>query len=822
MVKADPTRNYYADLKITASASENEIRKAFRALALQYHPDRNPGREAEFVVKFQEIQAAHEILGDQTQRIKYDTERRKYRNLNVPTNTPNTPRSRPPPPPRNAYTTSTPSGSYYRAPPPKPSPQPQRPPPPQQYASYATGADRFTNKNFRPPPTAQRQDTRAKDAKADAEARANVFSAWQKMKQPRAEEPRPYNPGAQGHQANHADQQNNPNGTPFGRTQSTRMPSSRKGFDPGTPGGDEGQARSAYRNYARPAETPPLSTTPPHHAPPPMNGAQKNEAPYSEANRMRTPYSNVAGERTSMFEGLGRSSSVRNSPTNGQRLASSTDPGSYSDSGRRQQRNSYGGQSRMPFPHMYPDSSDEESESEPPSMGNKHRGPQHPPPPPPQSQNPPLPTPSWAQPGFATPPQTRQSNDTFGNMPNSFKSRSEESINMKFSPSDWHGKFEGSSDYFAPNAPKGAAARGRTSPTRGRSTQQTASDRDSQGTSAMGPPPSPFTQPQGQFPSYPIPPPPPGPPPNLNFPPSDAAAQAAKFKPEEWADTFKEPSWVFTEQKETSPRRASETTKRPKAARKTSVAQDKRTKAQEQFDASQPPKFQATVDEATNGDADAMDIDSSTSEEALGNQSPASPQRNTAGTGPLPNGSTASSSAAAPPAPTGLNGMSGLGETLVAPQPVQDGIGLSSLSDALPNHSQASATHPTKPTTAQKLKFPHMPTPPPLPPKLDLSSADAYFQRFEMYIKDYQKACKAMTAHFIARDAELESDLDNGFCRNRGETTRKVGFMGYLARMHEDEEVLETWRVYQDAHIKALGRCEEVRNRTVRMYAGTG
>jgi curved DNA-binding protein CbpA len=110
MVKADPTRNYYADLKITASASENEIRKAFRALALQYHPDRNPGREAEFVVKFQEIQAAHEILGDQTQRIKYDTERRKYRNLNVPTNTPNTPRSRPPPPPRNAYTTSTPSG----------------------------------------------------------------------------------------------------------------------------------------------------------------------------------------------------------------------------------------------------------------------------------------------------------------------------------------------------------------------------------------------------------------------------------------------------------------------------------------------------------------------------------------------------------------------------------------------------------------------------------------------------------------------------------------------------------------------------------------
>ena len=54
MVKADPTRNYYADLKVSANASENEIRKAFRGLALQYHPDRNPGRESEFVVKFQE------------------------------------------------------------------------------------------------------------------------------------------------------------------------------------------------------------------------------------------------------------------------------------------------------------------------------------------------------------------------------------------------------------------------------------------------------------------------------------------------------------------------------------------------------------------------------------------------------------------------------------------------------------------------------------------------------------------------------------------------------------------------------------------------
>ncbi|KAG9386648.1 DNAJ domain containing protein [Pyrenophora tritici-repentis] len=125
---ADPTRNYYADLRVSADASENEIRKAFRTLALQFHPDRNPGRETEFVVRFQEIQAAHEVLCDPKKRAQYDAERRKYRNANVSTNASNTPRTRPPPPSRNAYTTTTPAGSYYRGPPPKPQPQSQRPP----------------------------------------------------------------------------------------------------------------------------------------------------------------------------------------------------------------------------------------------------------------------------------------------------------------------------------------------------------------------------------------------------------------------------------------------------------------------------------------------------------------------------------------------------------------------------------------------------------------------------------------------------------------------------------------------------------------------
>jgi curved DNA-binding protein CbpA len=807
MAKADPTRNYYADLKVPANASENEIRKAFRALALQYHPDRNPGRETEFVVKFQEIQAAHEILCDELQRAKYDAERRKYRSQHIPSNTPNTPRARPPPPPRNAYTTTTQGGSYYRPPPPKPSPQQPRPPPPQQYASYASGADRFTNKNFRAPPTAQRPDTRTKDA----EARANVFTAWQKMKQPRAEEPRAYNPGAQANQSAQS-QQNNPNGTPFGRSQSTRVPSSKKGFNPGTPGEDEGQARSAYRNYARPAPTPPSSTTPPH-PPPPPNDTQTNDAPYAEGTRTRTPYySSTAGERTSMFEGLSRSSSVRNSPS-GSAQPGSTDAGSYSDSGRRQQRNSYGGNAARPFPHMYANSSDEESDSEVLRGANKHRDP------PPIKKKPPPPPPTWNQSGFGTPPG-QQRDGVPKTTPKNFKSRSEESINMKFSPSDWHGKFESSADYFAPNMQKSSAAKGRTSPTRGRPPQRTATERNPPSNQSNGQPPvSPFSNSQAQYQSYPIPPPPPGPPPNLNFPPppADSSAQAATFKPEEWSNYFKEPSWVFSDKKETSPRRASEAaTKRPKAPRKGSAAQDKRAKAQDQPGPSRSKKYQATADDAEKGDADAMDIDSSTPPVQNTESTTATSQgQGTNGAGTIPNGPA---TAAKPPA-SGLNGVTTAlvdDETFAAPK--TGSMGLNGIGEALPFPSESSKAHPAKPNSAQKLKFPHMPLAPALPTTYDQVFVDLYFSQFETYCKNYMKATQEMTKHFVARDAELAGNLSDRFAHHRGETSKKLGFTSYMARMKEDEQVLETWQVYQQSHLRAMAHCEEVRNRTMKLY----
>jgi DnaJ-class molecular chaperone len=64
-------RDYYEVLGLGRDASENDIKKAYRKLALQHHPDRNPGsKEAE--EKFKEATEAYEVLKDPDKRGRYD------------------------------------------------------------------------------------------------------------------------------------------------------------------------------------------------------------------------------------------------------------------------------------------------------------------------------------------------------------------------------------------------------------------------------------------------------------------------------------------------------------------------------------------------------------------------------------------------------------------------------------------------------------------------------------------------------------------------------------------------------------------------------
>lgn len=379
MVKADVRRDYYADLGLTPSADGEDIKKQFRKLgkmawrgtvpevvacvseltvsALKYHPDRNPGREVEFNAKFQAIQAAHEILSDPQQRLKYDTDRLRagYGKLYGPSRANNSARRPPtasyPPSPAAAATTAA-------------KPQPPKPPFPNRPSSFqngtAAGAQRYASYARAAP---QRAWQKAQD---NAQTRADAYRGFQEMKnsgakppgwstfdpqtgrssyQPNSSRPAPSATGSPGQPARpkSAYEYFKSAGTPTPPEQPTRSQSTRKkqGFAPGTAaGGDEPMARStsSYASVPRAERTqsagqfyvavpPPTATK---TAPGATFAAQPERPTVPELERTSSRYAQASGEKTFFSSAwLGRSTSVRDS-TGGSRSHSRTIPPSPS------------------------------------------------------------------------------------------------------------------------------------------------------------------------------------------------------------------------------------------------------------------------------------------------------------------------------------------------------------------------------------------------------------------------------------------------------------------------------------------------------------
>jgi curved DNA-binding protein len=65
-------KDYYEILGVPKTATDDEIKKAYRKLAMQYHPDRNPSKEKWANDKFKEINEAFSVLGDPEKRRQYD------------------------------------------------------------------------------------------------------------------------------------------------------------------------------------------------------------------------------------------------------------------------------------------------------------------------------------------------------------------------------------------------------------------------------------------------------------------------------------------------------------------------------------------------------------------------------------------------------------------------------------------------------------------------------------------------------------------------------------------------------------------------------
>ncbi|KAI1210846.1 uncharacterized protein F4807DRAFT_40958 [Annulohypoxylon truncatum] len=304
MPQWDKSRDYYADLELSSNASTEEVKKQFKKLALKYHPDRNPGREAEVNPKFQTIQSAHEILSDERLRRQYDEARRSHlsrypKASGVRGNPWQDIGKQYQPPPTRHQTQS--SSQFGRAP--------------------TSGAQRYTSFTSNMPRTGK------STPREDPQTRKNFADAWDNMRPRKAP---PATPGRAPTSA--ARDANTPNSeyVPKSAYQQQKAQASfgnssrRAGFTPRSPGvADEPPVTNKNYFTTRTHSTlfnevdpdVPLSS-----ARPSASAASTATDPFAQFKgkvwdeRQSTPYQTPGGEKTNLFDdvlGIGRTTSTR-------------------------------------------------------------------------------------------------------------------------------------------------------------------------------------------------------------------------------------------------------------------------------------------------------------------------------------------------------------------------------------------------------------------------------------------------------------------------------------------------------------------------------
>ncbi|KAF2758503.1 hypothetical protein EJ05DRAFT_352945 [Pseudovirgaria hyperparasitica] len=415
--------------------------------------------------------------------------------------------------------------------------------------------------------------------------------------------------------------------------------------------------------------------------------------------------------------------------------------------------------------------------------------------------------------------------ETFTTKAPEFKSRSSESINTKFSPDGWKGKFQGAPDYFAP-PPDSSNGRPKTSPTRA----------------------------SGQ---------------SVDTPP-------VKFSPSQWQSTFKDPSWAYP-QPDVSPSRP-QVPSRPMKASK--LRSGKVPKAATVNDAAEEPELQqnGSADSLeSSGDGSAMDIDEDIPPVNGSNLSHTSHASHASRTSHTSNGSKSPRKVSVtpdkpewrgdihgnmnpppppPPPPTSTSNpearashrsafsmgsfshVAPFGTASAGAGPHGAAGGLNHVSDLRADLPFESAPAPVPPhrvfTRKDEIMVPGPPRTPPEPQRISKASWTEYIKQLSSYMSRWTEYDAAMVSHFASRQAEVDTicrafaDPHNNSnmtgLRDAGRfawlgavgDTAQGGFGSYLQGLKDDEAVREHWAVACDKHRACMQRCLGLRERVLR------